>query len=415
MQGQRIVYENIRIALQSIRSNWLRTILTVLIIAVGITALVGILTAIDSIKSSITKEFTMMGTNTFSITSRGMRVQVGNSRYRTRNYSYISYYQAKEFAERFEFPAVVSISVYATGTATLKYGEKKTNPNVSAQGVDNNFLFTAGHELQAGRAFSEEDIRSGRSVVLLGNAIAMKLFDKDEDPINKTISVGGGKYKVIGVLKSKGSGFGGNGDQMCLVPYTNVRNYFSRPNMNFTVQVKVENQELMDAAVGQAEGVFRQVRKLNPADESDFNIEKSDNLVNILLDNIRNITLVATLIGLITLFGAAVGLMNIMLVSVSERTREIGTRKAIGATSRVIRQQFLIESIVIGQLGGALGIVLGILAGNGVSALIKIPFFIPWVWIITGVVLCFGVSIASGYYPAQKASKLDPIESLRYE
>lgn len=415
MYKQRIISENIRISLQSIRSNLLRTILTILIIAIGITALVGILTAIDSIKSSITKEFTFMGTNTFTITSRGMRVQVGNNRYRSRNYSYISYYQAKEFQESFDFPATVSLSVYATGTATLKNGYKKTNPNISVQGIDNNYLYTAGHELKLGRAFSDDDIESGRNVVLLGNGIITKLFDKNEDPINKTISIGAGKYKVIGTLESKGSGFGGNGDQVCFIPYSNVRNYFSRPNMNFTIQIKVENNELVDPAVGQAEGTFRIVRKLSPQDETDFNIEKSDNLVNILLDNLKNITMVATLIGLITLFGAAVGLMNIMLVSVSERTREIGIRKAIGANNKVIRQQFLIEAIVIGQLGGALGIILGILAGNGVSALIKIPFFIPWVWIITGVVLCLIVSLASGYYPAQKASKLDPIESLRHE
>ena len=415
MYTQRIISENIRISLQSIRSNLLRTILTILIIAIGITALVGILTAIDSIKSSITKEFTFMGTNTFTITSRGMRVQVGNNRYRSRNYSYISYYQAKEFQESFDFPATVSLSVYATGTATLKNGYKKTNPNISVQGIDNNYLYTAGHELKLGRAFSDDDIESGRNVVLLGNGIITKLFDKNEDPINKTISIGAGKYKVIGTLESKGSGFGGNGDQVCFIPYSNVRNYFSRPNMNFTIQIKVENNELVDPAVGQAEGTFRIVRKLSPQDETDFNIEKSDNLVNILLDNLKNITMVATLIGLITLFGAAVGLMNIMLVSVSERTREIGIRKAIGANNKVIRQQFLIEAIVIGQLGGALGIILGILAGNGVSALIKIPFFIPWVWIITGVVLCLIVSLASGYYPAQKASKLDPIESLRHE
>ena len=415
MVKQRIVTENIRIALQSIRSNLLRTVLTVLIIAVGLTALVGILTAIDSIKSSITKEFTFMGVNTFTITSRGMRVQVGNNRYRTRNYSYISYFQAKKFKEKFDFPAIVSLSVYATGSGTLKNGEKKTNPNINVQGVDNNYLYTAGHELNRGRTFSDDEIEWGRNVVLLGDGIITKLFDKSEDPINKIISIGSGKYKIIGTLKSKGSGFGGNGDLVCFIPYTNVRNYFSRPNMNFTVQVKVEHTELVDAAVGQAEGAFRMVRNLEPKDENDFNIEKSDNLVNILLENLKNITMVATLIGFITLFGAAVGLMNIMLVSVSERTREIGVRKAIGANSRIIRQQFLIEAIVIGQLGGALGIILGILAGNGVSALIGIPFFIPWVWIVTGVLLCFGVSIASGYYPAQKASKLDPIESLRYE
>ncbi|TDO03110.1 ABC transporter permease [Sunxiuqinia elliptica] len=415
MQYGALLYENLRISIQSIRSNLLRTILTVLIIAVGITALVGILTAIDSIKSSITKEFTFMGANTFTITSRAINVQVGNERVRTKNHAYINYYQAKEFKDQFDFPAIVSISTTATGTATVKYGSKKSNPNVTVRGVDENYILASGFEIDKGRNLAGVDMETALNRVLLGDGLVRRLFDKGENPLNKEITIGNGRYEVVGTLKSKGGGFGDNGDEVCLLPYSNVRSYFSRPQMNFNVQVKVENTQLVDAALGQAEGTFRIVRGLNPTDETDFNLEKSDNLVNMLLNNIRNITLVATVIGIITLFGAAVGLMNIMLVSVTERTREIGVRKAIGANSRLIRQQFLMEAVVIGQIGGLLGIVLGILVGNIVSVLIGSSFIVPWMWIITGVVVCYGVGIVSGYYPAQKASRLDPIESLRYE
>lgn len=415
MQYGALLYENLKISIQSIRSNLLRTILTVLIIAVGITALVGILTAIDSIKSSITKEFTFMGANTFTITSRAINVQVGNERVRTKNHAYINYYQAKEFKNQFDFPAIVSISTTATGTATVKYGSEKSNPNVTVRGVDENYILASGFEIDKGRNLAGVDMETASNRVLLGDGLVRRLFDKGENPLNKEITIGNGRYEVVGTLKSKGGGFGDNGDEVCLLPYSNVRTYFSRPQMNFNVQVKVENTQLVDAALGQAEGTFRIVRGLNPTDETDFNLEKSDNLVNMLLNNIRNITLVATVIGIITLFGAAVGLMNIMLVSVTERTREIGVRKAIGANSRLIRQQFLMEAVVIGQIGGLLGIVLGILVGNIVSVLIGSSFIVPWMWIITGVVVCYGVGIVSGYYPAQKASRLDPIESLRYE
>ena len=410
-----MVVENIRIAFQSIRGNLLRSVLTILIIAVGISALVGILTAIDSIKNAITADFTRLGANTFSIGSKGMRIQIGNQRYRSKNYSYISYFQAKDFREQYHFPAIVSISVMATNTATVKFESKKSNPNVIVRGIDENYLQTAGYELESGRNLSMQEAYDGTNVALIGAGMGNKLFPKEMNPLGKLLSIGSGKYLVIGILKEKGSGFGETGDRLVFLPFTNVRQYFARPNMNFRISIRPNSAQLMDGATGEAEGVFRNIRKLNIDDDSDFIIEKSDNLVNILLDNIKYVTMAATIIGIITLLGAAIGLMNILLVTVAERTREIGIRKAIGANYGNIRQQFLIESIVIGQLGGLLGILLGILAGNGISLLIGSAFIVPWDWIIGGVTVCLLVSFASGVIPAVKAARLDPIEALRYE
>ena len=232
-----LVIENIKIAFQSIRGNLVRSVLTILIIAIGIAALVGILTAIDSIKNSITAEFTRLGANTFSIQSRSLRVQIGNKRYRSKNYSYISYFQAREFRERYKFPAIASISVNATGTATVKYESKKSNPNISVRGIDENFLQTAGYEVESGRSLTFQESFEGTNVALVGSALIAKIFPKDVDPLGKSISVGSGRYQIVGVLKKKGSGFGDSGDQIVLLPFTNVRQYFPRPQMNFRINV----------------------------------------------------------------------------------------------------------------------------------------------------------------------------------
>jgi putative ABC transport system permease protein len=297
----------------------------------------------------------------------------------------------------------------------LKYEANKTNPNVRVIGADENYLVTSGEEVENGRNFTSNEIEYGFSSVILGAGLIKDLFKNKEDPLGKIISIGPGKFKVIGVLKSKGSSMGFSGDLTCFIPVTNVRTNFPRPEMSFNINVMAKRPELVDPAIGEATAVLRSIRKVPVGIEDTFEITKSDNVAKMLIENIKYVSMAATLIGFITLLGAAIGLMNIMLVSVTERTREIGIRKAIGATKRVIRNQFLVESIVIGQIGGLLGIILGILVGNVISLLIGSAFIVPWVWIATGVILCFGVALVSGIIPAQKAANLDPIESLRYE
>ena len=285
---------------------------------------------------------------------------------------------------------------------------------ISLTGIDDNYLTVSGYDIEEGRNFSPEEIQSGRRLALLGSDVANVLFPTGVDPLGKEISVAGLKFSIAGVLKSKGASQLSS-DNVCFIPVNAARQYFSRPNMNFNITVMPFRTVNLDIITGQAEAVFRVVRNLNPRDESDCNVTRRDNLVTLLLENIKYITLAATLIGIVTLFGAAVGLMNIMLVSVSERTREIGVRKAIGAKPRTIKNQFLFESVLIGQMGGFFGIILGILIGNLVSSMLKSSFIIPWVWVIMGITVCFVVGVASGYAPAIKAANIDPIEALRYE
>lgn len=410
-----LIIENIRISLDAIRSHLLRSILTVLVIAFGIMALVGILTAIDSIKYSLNENFAMMGANTFTLRNRELNIHIGGGSRRSERFRSITYKQALEFKDAYTFPAYTSVYTNGTGIATLKYESEKTDPNVSVVGSDENYFITSGLEIEKGRNFNQNEVYFGSSVAIIGSEIVSRLFKKKEDPIDKIISVGPGKYRIIGVLKEKGSSVGFSSDRRCILPLTNVRQYFSRPNMNFSVNVNVGKAEELEPAIGEATGLFRVIRDDILGEPDTFSIAKSDSIAEMLIGLTGTVRLAATFIGLITLMGAAIGLMNIMLVSVTERTKEIGIRKAMGATRRSIRNQFLVEAIVIGQMGGIVGIILGILIGNILSLIIGSAFIIPWEWILLGVGLCFSVAIVSGIIPARKAAKLDPIESLRYE
>ncbi len=413
--ASKLYFENIKVAAGAIKSNKLRTILTIVIITIGITALIGIITAVQSIETSISSNFTGMGANSFLIENWGQDIRIGKQRHKTKDYGFISYKEAIEFKERYDFPAVVTVYHQVYGNFTVKYASRKTNPNVGVFGVDENFMTTSGHTIREGRALVKSDINDNRYVAILGADLYDKLFPEKTSAIDEVVSVRGIKYKVIGVLEKKGAGFGGQSDNIIIVPVSNVRQKFSWPKMSYKIEVMANNPAHLDAAVSEATGTFRLVRRLKITDENNFNIVKSDNLSRMLIENLSNVTIIANVIGFITLFGAAIGLMNIMLVAVAERTREIGIRKAIGATSKAIRDQFLMESVMIGILGGACGILLGIMVGNIISIVLKSGFVVPWIWITISIILCLVVGLLSGLMPAIKASKLDPIESLRYE
>jgi putative ABC transport system permease protein len=408
---------NVGLAFKAIKSNRLRSVLTVAIIGLGIMALIGILTAIEVMKASVYSNFSSMGVNSFQITSEILKKKKhkGGLSISVTDNKNITYDEARAFKKRYKFPATVGITFNATGIATVKNGSIKTNPNIRVVGVDETYVDVNDTKLLYGRNFSDNEIYFGSYVCILGNGIAKKLFkSKLSNGINQVISVGDVKYRVIGITEAKGGSMMMNVDNHVFVPVDNARAVYGGDN-SYLINVKVHNVKLKALASEEAEGLFRAIRKLPLAGENNFSVSQNDSLASILLDSIKYISWAAVLIGVITLLGSVIGLMNIMLVSVAERTREIGVTKALGARSSTIKQQFLTEAMIISLLGGVIGIILGILVGNLFGLIFHTGFIVPWLWITFGVTLCAVVGIISGIYPAIKASKLDPIVALRYE
>ncbi|MDR3715760.1 MAG: ABC transporter permease [Puia sp.] len=422
------IRDTIALAFRTVRSNKLRTGITVAIIAFGIMALVGINTAIDAMKQKFTESFSAMGANGFTIHYKEYQMRFGNrsdvrksTRGRTAKASNtgkpITRVEAEAFKSRFQYPAKICLNLYGTGDAVVSLGDKKTNPTVRVYGGDENYVELNGYSLAAGRDLSSLDVQSGRNVCIIGSEIAKKFFGPEPDrPIDKILKVNNMPYIVIGVLESKGSALGMSFDNMIVTSYNNVRRFFnSNVNASFTIQVKVPDVKMIDGAIDQSEGIFRPVRHLEISDDNNFVIDKSDTFVELLLNNLNIITGSAVAIGVITLIGAAVGLMNIMLVAVTERTKEIGLIKAIGGRQKSVRRLFLYESIIISLLGALFGVLLGVIVGNVFALFLETGFVLPWLWLFLGVVICTLVGLLAGLYPSLKASRLNPIEALRYE
>jgi putative ABC transport system permease protein len=405
--------ESLLMALSAIRTNKLRTGLTMLGIAVGVFSIIAVMTAMGVLRNSIEEGLQQLGASTFQIQKHPVGFNSGHDRYRNRKD--ITYEEALQVWQKSTFAEAVGLEVWQFGRI-IWWNGNRTNPNVSLAGENPEGLVTNNWPINYGRGFNNEDMDLRKPVIILGQAIVDKLFPPSVSPIGQQVKVDGSLYEVIGVFDSKGESLGGNNDNFATIPLQRFFDTYGKRSRSVNIMVKAKSQALFDDCLEQARGILRAARKVSPAEEDDFAYFSNDSVINEFNNFTADFRLGVLVVSSIALLAAGVGIMNIMLVSVTERTREIGIRKAIGAQQSDILSQFVLEAVILCQIGGTIGVLLGVGIGNAVTSLaFEAPPVIPWEWVAIGFGVCSLVGLIFGVYPAWKAATLDPIEALRYE
>ena len=410
-----IFSEIILMALTSLGVNKLRSGLTMLGITIGVFSVIGVMTCVSALRGSVESGLSALGSDTFQFVKRANSFGPPDSQQgrRLANRRDITYGQAKRYQELMDGVANVAITT-GSGGAQATYAGRKTQSNVSLTGTNENYLTANKFTVEVGRNLTPDDVDLARPVALIGQDLVTRLFPS-ESPLDKRITIRGHLYTIIGVLASKGSAFGQSQDAVALIPVTRFLSDFGSRNRSLGISTQAPDQQMYNDTVDRAISAMRTVRGLKAEDDNDFDISSNDSLIAALATMADSLQLGSLAISAIALVAAGVGIMNIMLVSVTERTKEIGVRKSIGARKKNILAQFLIESVVISLAGGLFGILLGVLGGNGVALMLNATVVFPWNWAFAGLAVCTVIGVGFGFYPAWKAASLDPIEALRFE
>ena len=399
-------------AIDAIRQNKLRSILTLLGISIGVFSVIGVMTAIRTLESSVESGLNVFAANTFVI-QKYPSIQIGRRDKKIRNRKNIDYDQYKMLKERAKLPVLVSVSE-GSSIRNVKYKDTSVKNYVSLLGGDEGSIRMYKTFISDGRNIAPDDVRYARNVCVLGMDVVDRLFPF-EDPISKKIQIEGLNYYVVGVTERQGEAFGQSQDNYIAIPITNYLQKFSNKWTTLSINVEAASEKDYDKTREEVIGIMRTIRKVKAGEDNDFELETNDEMIETFSGFTGGIKLFALSVSVIALVVAGIGIMNIMLVSVTERIKEIGIRKAIGATKRDILTQFLMEAVFLSEFGGVVGIIMGIGAGNLVSFIFNIPAVIPFDWAIIGLLVCSVIGIGFGIYPAWKAAQLDPIESLRFE